>query len=353
MSVVTRTYVDYGYDRMAATLGAPVFPMRIDGKSKFEKLGWLGNPRWDSEQGKHGWCKWCSKSILIVRERWKGTSRFQALYMRYVRQVDRQRYSSTNMVKKFGLLVRDLLEDGHYKFEAIFGDGDRMVAFWVFTLLRAPTGPRAGHGALRTGSFSSSLLVVLVQPLFVTFIHVVDEAVDESERDSLFGGIRGLEVGDGILPSAGLVKVFIVVDFTGAVGRRDIGGRGGGLSLCAPRRTRRGMMSRSCGGEDRLQVMLLKGDDESAFHGTIFPRFQPIRASHTVASNNVAHGDENRPQRLTFASSASTPAVETTRAFSSSSSSTIGSASMFSLIILRRVLLVTRLRLRRVEGPAC
>lgn len=54
----------------------------------------------------------------------------------------------------------------------------------------------------------------------------------------------------------------------------------------------------------------------------------------------------------TFASSASTPAVETTLAFSSSSSKMSGSASMFPWMILRRVLFVTRLRFLRVEEPA-
>ena len=54
---------------------------------------------------------------------------------------------------------------------------------------------------------------------------------------------------------------------------------------------------------------------------------------------------------LTLASSASTPAVETTLAFSSSSSNARGSPSTGPLMTRSLVLFVTRLRLRKVAGP--
>lgn len=81
-------------------------------------------------------------------------------------------------------------------------------------------------------------------------------------------------------------------------------------------------------------------------------RATPDVSTRATQESSTAKKMARKRNRLTFASSASTPAVDMTLARSSSSSKIIGSASMLPLMTLRRVLLVTRLRFRRARFPA-
>ena len=81
----------------------------------------------------------------------------------------------TYMVEEFGLLVGDLLKDGHDELELVFSHGDRLGYIRLFAFgLGAPTRTCTGarHGTLRTCAFSSGLFIVLIEPLLVALIHI-------------------------------------------------------------------------------------------------------------------------------------------------------------------------------------
>ena len=89
----------------------------------------------------------------------------------------------------FGLVVGDFFEYSHHEFELVLGHGNggREVGFFPFGLgaTLEVARPR-GDGPLSTGALSACLLVVLIQPLLVTLVHVVDKSIVEPVGDGLF-----------------------------------------------------------------------------------------------------------------------------------------------------------------------
>src|SRR4051812_7205337 len=110
----------------------------------------------------------------------------------------------TDMMQILSPLMRNLLENPHYEFKLIFGNDNRLRWFWLLALsLRATSGgsrARGGDGTLSTCTFSSSLFIVFVEPLFVSLIHVVGESISDAVCDTLFDGLRSTDICNGVLP---------------------------------------------------------------------------------------------------------------------------------------------------------
>lgn len=84
------------------------------------------------------------------------------------------------MMEKLGLFMGHFFEYGHDEFKLILRHGDRLRNFGVLALCfrtSSRTSACSRYSTLGTGTFTPGFLVVLIEPLLISFIHIVDEAI--------------------------------------------------------------------------------------------------------------------------------------------------------------------------------
>jgi hypothetical protein len=132
------------------------------------------------------------------------------------------------------LEVTYFLKNPHDKLKLVLGDRHRHTDLWL--LLLAFT--CSGLCALSAGTFTTSLLVVLVKPDAVALVHVVCAVmVEQSTAACFLDSLGRAKVGHRVCPFARGVELLIVFDVLRSAGRWDEDG------FCS---------------QSRLQVMFLK-----------------------------------------------------------------------------------------------
>jgi hypothetical protein len=126
-------------------------------------------------------------------------------------------------MKKLSLLVGDLLKNAHDELKFVLGNQSESRHIGLLPLGFGAARARSRRdGALGAGAFTTSFLVVLFEPLVITFIHVVGEAAVDCSVDGIIDGVRRANVVGRILPTVGRVELLSVGDDTGKIGDGDV-----------------------------------------------------------------------------------------------------------------------------------
>jgi hypothetical protein len=166
------------------------------------------------------------------------------------------------MVEELCLFMGNLLKEPHDKLKLVLRDHDGLAEVGLLALGLGAAGrgarPRGGDRALGTGTLASRLLVVLVEPLLVAFVHKVGEAAGQPVAGGLFDSGRAGDISGGVLPDIVRIQFLPVVCETSRVRCRNIDG---GLLLC--------LLCDAMGRrEDLLQMVLLECISQQSTDGT-------------------------------------------------------------------------------------